>query len=80
VHVGERVASGRQPAPERFDRVVSEIERLERLAQRKPLASSPDGSTPRFALGDIAEDLEGSNCDTRLARIIDEALAALPAG
>ena len=80
VHVGARVASGRQPDPARFDRVVAAVERLERLAAQKPLASAPDGSTPRFALGDIAEDLEGSNCDTRLARRIDEALAALPSG
>lgn len=77
VHVGERVATGREPTAARFERVVAEIERLERLAARKPLAPAPDGSTPRFALGDIAEDLEGSNCDSRLVRRIDETLAAL---
>ena len=78
VHVGDRVSEGREPEAARFDRVVNEVERLESLADYKPLAPAPDGSTPRFALGDIAEDLEGSNCDSRLARRIDEALAALP--
>jgi len=80
VHVGARVAEGRGPEPARFDRVLAQVARLERLARAEPLAPAPDGSTPRFALGDIAEDLEGSNCDPRLARRIDEALAALPQG
>ena len=78
VHVGARVAEGRAPATRRFARVTAQVERLAALARTKPLAPAPDGSTPRFALGDIAEDLEGSNCDPRLARRIDEALAALP--
>lgn len=79
VHVGVRIASGREPIPARFDRAVTQVEQLVQLARAEPLALAPDGSTPRFALGDIAEDLEGSNCDPRLARRIDEALAALPA-
>ena len=29
-------------------------------------------------LGDLAEDLEGSNCDPRLVARIDQGLAALP--
>ena len=29
-------------------------------------------------LGDLAEDLEGSNCDQRLVERIDQALATLP--
>ena len=78
VHVGARVAEGREPDSARFAAVSAQIDRLTELAREKPLAPSPDGSTPRFALGDIAEDLEGSNCDTRLARKIDEALATLP--
>ena len=80
VHVGARVASGREPDPARFALVLAEVRRLERLAADRPLAQAPDGSTPRFALGDIAEDLEGSNCDSRLARQIDDALATLPSG
>ncbi len=39
----------------------------------------PGGTTPRLALGDIAENLEGTNCDPRLVAQIDEALATLPA-
>ena len=53
--------------------------RLAALAAQAPEAGTPDGTTPRLALGDIAENLEGTNCDSRLVARIDEALGSLPA-
>lgn len=68
------------PTAEEFDRVSESIDRLAARAELSPQATSADGSTPRLALGDIAEDLEGSNCDSRLVKLIDDRLATLPPG
>ena len=74
------VSPGARPrAPKRFEKVNASLDQLAALAaeqaRRRP---GPTGTSPRLALGDIAENLEGTNCDSRLVARIDEALAAIP--
>ena len=77
-HVAEVVQTpGRVPAPQRFARVNAAIEELAGLAAEKPDAETPDGISARLALGDIAENLEGTNCDNRLVERINAELAEL---
>ena len=78
--VAEALGEGRGPTPADFERVSSAIDQLVALAAQRPQATDPIGTTPRLALGDIAENLEGSNCDSRLVERIDVALASLPPG
>jgi len=77
--VAEGLGGGEGPRPSDLDRVTAALDRLAALATEQPGAETVDGTTPRLALGDIAENLEGTNCDPRLVTRIDEALAALPA-
>jgi hypothetical protein len=78
--VAEALGEGRGPTPADFERVSSAIDQLVALAAQRPQATDPIGTTPRLALGDIAENLEGANCDPRLVERIDAALATLPPG
>ena len=73
---------GGEPGPTAadYERVTSAIDRLVALAAQRPQATDAIGTTPRLALGDIAENLEGANCDPRLVERIDAALATLPPG
>lgn len=52
--------------------------RLADRAELSPEETISDGSTARLALGDLAENLEGTNCDSRLVELINERLAELP--
>ena len=78
--VAAGLREGRGPTPADFERVSSAIDQLVALAAQRPQARDPLGTTPRLALGDIAENLEGANCDPRLVERIDAALATLPPG
>ncbi len=69
-----------QPTEEELEGVTAAIDALAVRADLTPEATTADGSTPRLALGDIAENLEGTNCDSRLVELIDERLATLPPG
>jgi hypothetical protein len=75
--VARGLAKGQAPSPRDYERVTAAIDGLAELAAREPEAEAPDGSTPRLALGDIAENLEGTNCDQRLVDRIDQALSEL---
>jgi hypothetical protein len=58
----------------------SAVDRLAGIARVKPTATQPlAGRTVRELLGDLAEDLEGSNCAPNVVQRINQALAALPA-
>ena len=61
-------------------RAFAATDRLIALARSKPAARLRSGVDMEFFLGDLAEDLEGSNCDQRLVQRIDQALLALPQG
>jgi hypothetical protein len=66
------------PSAEQQGRAFAATDRLIELARRKPAAPTTSGQPMGLFLGDLAEDLEGSNCDPRLVQLIDQALATLP--
>jgi len=66
------------PSPAEQGRAFAATNRLIELARRKPAATGETGVEMGLLLGDLAEDLEGSNCDPLLVQRIDEALATLP--
>jgi hypothetical protein len=69
---------GRPPSAQEQSRAFAATDRLIELARRKPGAPLDTGLQMGLFLGDLAEDLEGSNCDPRLVQRIDQALATLP--
>jgi hypothetical protein len=71
---------GKPPSSADLRAVDDALVALGGLAARKPEAESAAGVTPRLALGDIAENLEGTNCDARLVARIDSILTGLPDG
>lgn len=77
--VAAALGKGTAPTPAAFTRVNEALDKLVNLAAEQPEAATADGTTPRLALGDLAENLEGTNCDERLVARIDQALATLPA-
>jgi hypothetical protein len=67
------------PTQSETGRVYEAVDRLAGIARDKPAAALPlAGRTVRELLGDIAEDLEGSNCADNVVRRIDQVLATLP--
>jgi hypothetical protein len=66
------------PSAEEQGRAFAATDRLIELARDKPAARVETGEDMGLFLGDLAEDLEGSNCDPRLVERIDQGLAALP--
>lgn len=72
--------TGRRKPPSAAEqgRAFAATDRLIELARRKPAARVQPGVDTELFLGDLAEDLEGSNCDPRLVERIDQGLATLP--
>jgi hypothetical protein len=68
----------RPPTAADLNEATDAIDEIASLAREKPGAMLPSGADLRLALGDIAEDLQGSNCSAELVRRIDEALATTP--
>ena len=68
----------RPPSAEEASRAFAATDRLIELVREKPVARVQPGVDTELFLGDLAENLEGSNCDPRLVGRIDEALATLP--
>ena len=66
------------PSAEEQVRAFTATDRLIELAREKPAAPVETGVEMGLFLGDLAEDLEGSNCDSRLVERIDQGLATLP--
>ena len=68
------------PTGRETERAYAAVDRLAEIARDKPAAAQgAGGRTVRDLLGDIAEDLEGSNCASNVEQRIEKALAALPA-
>jgi hypothetical protein len=68
------------PTEDETGRAYGAVDRLAEIARTKPAATQgPTGETVRDLLGDIAEDLQGSNCAENVVARIDQILAALPA-
>jgi hypothetical protein len=70
----------RQPLPSALEteQINAQLDRLIELAREKPGAQLMDQRTLRDLLGDMAEDLEGSNCSDALERKLDQGFATLP--
>jgi hypothetical protein len=68
----------RPPSVQEQARAFAATDDLIELARSKPAAPVESGADMRLFLGDLAEDLEGANCDQRLVQMIDLALATLP--
>jgi hypothetical protein len=68
------------PTERETGRAFAAVDRLVAIARDKPSAAqAQDGRTVRDLLGDIAEDLEGSNCAANVEQRIEQALVTLPA-
>jgi hypothetical protein len=67
------------PSQAENGRAYGAVDRLATIARLKPAAEAAIGRTARELLGDLAEDLEGSNCAPNVVQRIDQALAGLPA-
>jgi hypothetical protein len=68
----------RPPSARQQARAFAATDRLIGLAREKPAARVETGGDVALLLADLAEDLEGSNCDPRLVQRLDQGLAALP--
>jgi hypothetical protein len=68
----------RPTSAEEQSRAFAATDHLIELASEKPAARVDTGVDMGLFLGDLAENLEGSNCDSRLVERIDQALATLP--
>lgn len=66
------------PSAAEQGRAFAATDRLIELAREKPAARIQTGVDMGLFLGDLAENLEGSNCDPRLVERLDQALATLP--
>jgi hypothetical protein len=78
----DRVAAaaiGQAELPPRREqrRALARVDRLIELAARDPAAEIETGVSMRLFISDLAEDLQGSNCDRRLVELLDAALAGL---
>lgn len=69
---------GEPPSVVEQRRALAATDRLIELGRSKPAAPVEGGTDMRLLLADLAEDLEGSNCDQRLVTRIDQGLATLP--
>ena len=72
------IGQGKPPSSSEQARAFAATDRLIELASEKPAAPLENGERMGLFLGDLAEDLEGSNCDPRLVQLIEQALATLP--
>ena len=68
----------RAPTARQQARAVNAIDRLTELGEQKPAAEVSRDIDLELYLSDLAETLEGSNCDPALVARLDQALAALP--
>jgi hypothetical protein len=69
---------GRPAATVETGPAFAAVDELSALARMKPDAVAARRRTTRELLGDIAEDLEGSNCSPPLLARIGQVLAGLP--
>jgi hypothetical protein len=70
------VGAAKEPPSESQQRAAFEAaRRLTALAGEKPDATVRTGVDAQLFVGDLIEDLEGSNCDPRLAAALEQGLA-----
>jgi hypothetical protein len=68
----------RRPTSAQQERAFESVDKLIALAQEKPAALVRREVDVRLLLSDLAEDLEGSNCDPAIISRIDQGLAGIP--
>jgi hypothetical protein len=69
----------RAPTTSETARTYDAVDRLVAIARAEPRATHPEtGRTVRELLGDISEDLQGSNCAPNVIERIERGLATLP--
>jgi hypothetical protein len=66
------------PSPRQEMRAFAAADALVALAARKPTAPTGPGQDLRLFVSDVAENLEGSNCDPRMIARLEEGLAEIP--
>lgn len=66
------------PSPKQEARAFAAADDLVALAARKPTAPVGPGQDVRLLVSDVAENLEGSNCDPRLIGRLEEGLSSIP--
>ena len=66
------------PTPKQEDRAFAAVDDLVALAGRKPTAPVGPGQDLRLFVSDVAENLEGSNCDPRLILRLEKGLSSIP--
>jgi hypothetical protein len=66
------------PSPGEQQAAFAAADRLLALAARKPTAPLGAGQDLRLFVGDVAENLEGSNCDPRMIARLERGLARIP--
>ena len=66
------------PTPAQEADAFDAAEDLVAFARRKPLAPLDAGQDVRLYVSDVAENLEGSNCDPRLIAVLEQGLRGLP--
>jgi hypothetical protein len=77
--VGRFLARGQGPPSRQVGQRASDaVKRLGSLARSRPKATNQDGETVAEVMGDIAEDLEGTNCSNALAAELDAELRTVP--
>lgn len=59
-------------------RAFDAVDELIEVGRRTPGATVRPGVDVRTAISDLAENLEGSNCDPRVVQELDRGLASLP--
>ena len=80
VRVARALVDPRQgPSPEQLRDAFAAADALAALAARKPDAELDVNQDLRLFLGDVVENLEGSNCDPRMRARLEQALSAIPA-
>ena len=72
--------TGQREPPSAADRAraFAAVDSLIKLASEKPAASVQPNVDLRLHVGDIAENLQGSNCDPAIITALDQGLATLP--
>lgn len=69
---------GKRPTVDQQARALEAVDALIELAGEKPAARLRPGVDVRLFIGDLAENLQGSNCDPNIIARLDQGLATLP--
>jgi hypothetical protein len=68
----------KRPSADQRARALDSVDALVALAHEKPAGRVRRAVDVRLLLSDLAEDLEGSNCDPAIISRIDQGLAGIP--